>query len=87
MRRLVAGTLACGALMIGGFTGSAAAVDENAPHGGFSSHAHHVHTGSGCVDIDSVRFEHDTRGLHQGSNSSGAPGPGHGTCAAHSNHP
>jgi hypothetical protein len=48
-----------------------------------SAHTHHVHTGQGdCVDISSVLFMADHRGLHQGSNASQGPtqGPFHGTC-------
>jgi hypothetical protein len=48
-----------------------------------SAHTHHVHTGQGgCVDIASVLFMADSRGLHQGSNASQGPlqGPFHGTC-------
>ncbi len=53
-----------------------------APVGGPGAHPHHVHTGNdGCVDIDSVKFERDDRGLHRGSDSSGSRGPSHGTCA------
>ncbi len=52
------------------------------PRGGPMQHTHHVHTGNGgCVDIDSVMFDPDHRGLHQGSNASGPErGPWHGTC-------
>lgn len=53
------------------------------PVGGPGAHPHHVHTGNGdCVDINSVQFEPDDRGLHQGSNASGghARGPFHGPC-------
>ncbi len=56
---------------------------EQAPVGGAGAHPHHVHTGNGgCVDIDSVLFEPDSSGLHQGSNASGfhTQGPFHGTC-------
>ena len=49
--------------------------------GGPGAHPHHVETGNGgCVDINSVLFEPDSRGLHRGSESSGAHGPHHGTC-------
>lgn len=84
MRRFIAGAAVFAAAFVG--SGSAAgAVDENAPHGGQGSHPHHVHTGDGeCRDVDSVRFEPDDRGLHQGSNQSGPEqGPFHGTCATH----
>lgn len=50
---------------------------------GGTAHTHHVHTGNGeCVDIDSVLFMVDHRGLHQGANASRGPlqGPFHGTC-------
>ena len=45
------------------------------------SHTHHVDTGNGCVDINSVVFEADNRGLHQGASKSGALGPAHGACS------
>jgi hypothetical protein len=49
------------------------------PTGG--AHPHHVMTGNGCRDINAVLFLPDTRGLHQGSNQSGAAlGPSHGPC-------
>ena len=71
-------------LMMALFAGVANAQPaEQSPVGGQFAHPHHVHTGNGgCVDIDSVFFEPDTRGLHQGSNASGGPalGPFHGTC-------
>ena len=53
------------------------------------AHTHHVHTGSGCVDIDAVFFIPAHHGLHQGSNASSfqnpndpdpTRGPFHGTC-------
>lgn len=53
------------------------------PLGSGFAHTHHVHTGNGgCVEIDSVFFNVDVRGLHQGSNASRGPlqGPFHGTC-------
>jgi hypothetical protein len=65
------------------FAGVANAQATQSPVGGEGAHPHHVHTGNdGCVDINSVFFEPDVRGLHQGSNASGGPdrGPFHGTC-------
>ena len=58
---------------------------QPSPLGGPTAHPHHVHTANGeCHDIDSVRFEHDDRGLHRGASESGnAHGPWHGTCASH----
>ena len=58
-------------------------VAAHPPNQGEFLHSHHVHTGNGgCVDIDSVLFVPDTRGLHQGSNASRGPlqGPFHGSC-------
>ncbi|WP_350279748.1 hypothetical protein [Kribbella sp. HUAS MG21] len=64
---------------------SAAPAAAEPPIGGAGAHTHHVHTGDGgCIDIDSVAFNPDHRGLHQGANSSGPDaGPWHGTCASH----
>lgn len=47
-----------------------------------SGHVHHVITGNGdCVQIDSVRFLAQPRGLHQGATASGRErGPWHGPC-------
>jgi hypothetical protein len=54
---------------------------EQSPVGGTFAHPHHVHTPSGCVDIDSVFFEPAHRGLHGGSHASGSDkGPWHGAC-------
>ena len=56
---------------------------DKSPVNPTTGHTHHVHTGNGeCVDINSVKFEADTRGLHQGSNASGfhTQGPFHGPC-------
>lgn len=76
--RMVAVTLtAMAAIMT---TGGAAASDPVV--GGPGAHPHHVETGNdGCVDINSVLFQGGDRGLHRGSNSSGAHGPNHGSCA------
>jgi hypothetical protein len=83
MKRIV--LLVTVALLMTVFAGAAnAAPAAQAPVGGDHAHPHHVNTGNGgCVDIDSVLFEPDTRGLHQGSNASGGParGPFHGPCA------
>ena len=85
MRRWIAAAITCVTLAVGGLVGVAGAVDEHAPHGGATSHPHHVHTGDGgCHDIDEVTFEHDSRGLHRGAAESGVShGPWHGTCASH----
>ena len=48
---------------------------EQSPVGGTHAHRHFVITGSGCVDIDQVRFELGTRGLHRAANETG-PGKG-----------
>lgn len=79
---VLTGTLATAGVVAGTglLAGSAAAAP---PHGeGFLPHSHHVHTGSaGCVEIDSVLFHADHRGLHRGASSSGPDrGPWHGTC-------
>ena len=83
MKRII--LLVTVALLMTVFAGVAKAQPaEQAPVGGLFAHPHHVHTGNGgCVDINSVLFEPDVRGLHQGSNASGGPalGPFHGTCA------
>lgn len=51
---------------------------EQSPVGGTHAHQHVVMTGSGCVDIDQVLFEPDTRGLHRAANESGPDkGPWH----------
>ena len=81
MRRII--VLATASLfMMSLFAGVANAQAPQSPVGGQFAHPHHVHTGNGgCVDIDSVLFEPDVRGLHQGSNASGPTrGPFHGTC-------
>jgi hypothetical protein len=72
------------ALLMAVFAGVAQAQPaDQAPVGGQFAHPHHVHTGNGeCVDIDSVLFEPDVRGLHRASNETGMEkGPFHGTCA------
>ncbi|WP_258802410.1 hypothetical protein [Pseudarthrobacter sp. NS4] len=54
---------------------------EQSPVGGTNAHPHFVMTGSGCVDIDQVRFEPGARGLHRGAQESGpSQGPWHGAC-------
>ena len=59
--------------------GAASAVA--APPHGAGGHTHHVWTGNGeCVDIDSVAFLAQARGLHRGASSSGTGGPAHGAC-------
>jgi hypothetical protein len=71
------------ALLMTLFAGVANAQAPQSPVGGADAHPHHVHTGNGrCVDINSVFFEPDTRGLHQGSEASGGHdlGPFHGPC-------
>lgn len=50
------------------------------PHGA-GGHTHHVHTPSGCVDVNRVSFLVEDRGLHRGSNASGIEqGIWHGPC-------
>ena len=71
------------ALLMAVFAGVAQAQPaDQAPVGGQFAHPHHVHTGNGeCVDINSVLFEPDVRGLHEGSHASGEDqGPWHGRC-------
>lgn len=69
------------ALAMMAMMGTATAATAAAPHGG-GGHTHHVHTGDGgCVDVDSVAFFADDRGLHQGGNASGPErGLWHGPC-------
>lgn len=61
--------------------GTTTAAMATPPHGD-GGHTHHVHTGDGgCVDVDSVTFLADDRGLHQGGNASGVErGLWHGPC-------
>ena len=58
---------------------------DPSPVGGANAHSHHVHTGNGgCVDIASVLFEPDVRGLHRGADNNIEMGHNtlwHGTCA------
>ncbi len=63
-------------------TPAMAAPAEEAPIRGPGSHTHYVITGNGsCVSIDTVAFERETRGLHQGATASGLDrGPSHGNC-------
>ena len=83
MRKLGLTVLVAGAFAFAAVPGALGEPAPQSPVGGPGAHPHHVHTGSGCVDIDSVLFEPSTRGLHRGSNASGGPflGPFHGTCA------
>lgn len=85
MKRFVAGVSLVALVGLASFGGAAYAVDEHAPHGNETSHPHHVHTGSGCEDIDEVRFEADhLGGMHRAAIESGnTRGPWHGTCATH----
>ena len=80
MRRIL--LLVTVALLMAVFTSVANAQPaEESPVGGEGAHPHHVNTGSGCKDIDSVTFEPDDRGLHRGSDESGPErGPFHGSC-------
>lgn len=62
---------------------SAAPPVSHHPGGAGHAHSHHIHTGNGrCVDIASVFFNADVRGLHRGADASRGPlqGPYHGTC-------
>ena len=71
-------TVLAGALAAVGL--STAPVVAAPPHGP-GGHTHHVWTGNGeCVDIDSVAFLAEQRGLHRGASASGPGGPGHGAC-------
>lgn len=51
---------------------------EESPVGGQFAHSHHIHTGSGCVDIAAVLFEPTHRGLHRGAEEGAL---WHGTCS------
>ena len=51
---------------------------DRSPVGGMFAHSHHIHTGSGCVDIARVLFEPDHRGLHRGAEEGQL---WHGTCS------
>lgn len=54
---------------------------EQSPLTGAHLHTHHVNTPAGCVDINSVAFNAEPRGLHNGANNSGlSNGPWHGPC-------
>lgn len=81
MRRLLVLALLAFTLAMGSPALASAQADQS-PIGGRFAHPHHVHLPTGeCVDIDAVRFEPGTRGLHQGAEKSGpAHGPIHGTC-------
>ena len=81
MKRII--LLVTVALLMVAFAGVAQAqpyAADQSPVGGPTSHPHHVDTGNGCVDINSVEFERDARGLHQGASKSGALGPAHEAC-------
>ena len=78
LRKFCSVTLVLGAIAV---TPAAFAAAPQSPVGGPGAHPHHVHTGSGCRDIDAVMFEPGASGLHRGSNASGPTrGPFHGTC-------
>lgn len=81
MRTRILYIAAATAIGIGGLGASSASANGSPLDAPFP-HTHHVHTGNGeCVDIDSVMFGVDTRGLHQGAHKSGLLyGPWHGTC-------
>ena len=85
MRKFSTVLLAAGALSLAAAPAALTAPAEQSPVGGTTAHPHHVHTGNGeCHNIDSVRFEHDDRGLHRGASESGPDhGPWHGTCETH----
>ncbi len=80
MKRII--LLVTVALLMAAFASVAQAQPAaQSPIGGATSHTHHVITGNGeCADINSVEFERDARGLHQGASKSGALGPAHGAC-------
>jgi hypothetical protein len=79
MKRII--LLVTVALLMALSTGVAKAQPADEAPVGPGGHYHHVITGNGgCVNIDSVRFEKDDRGLHQGANKSGSNGPAHDTC-------
>lgn len=85
MRKFSTALLAAGALSLAAAPAALTAPAEQAPVGGSTAHVHHVHTGNGeCHNIDSVKFEHDDRGLHRGAHESGsAHGPWHMSCETH----
>ncbi len=79
MRRLTLVLAIAAALALAAPAGAAdpPAADQS-PVGGTHAHRHVVITGNGCIDIDQVLFEPDTRGLHRGANASGPDkGPWH----------
>lgn len=69
------------AAIVAGMSGSTTAALADPPHGD-GGHVHRVQTGNGeCVDVNSVAFLVEDRGLHRGANSSGSDqGPWHGAC-------
>ncbi len=76
MRKLLVASVAACALLV-----SAPTAFADPPIGGAGAHPHHVMTPSGCVDINAVLFNPDTRGLHRGAMASGmSRGPWHGPC-------
>jgi hypothetical protein len=92
MRKFSTVLLAASALGLAAAPTAFTAPADEAPVGTIGQpgvHYHHIHTGNGeCRDINSVGFEHDDRGLHQGASQSGSEeGPWHGTCANHRPHP
>ncbi len=78
MKRII--LLATVALLITVFAGVANAQPALHAPVGPTGHTHHVLTGSGCVDINNVKFEGGDRGLHRGANESGPHGPAHLAC-------
>ena len=83
MKRTLVTVAASVLLGLSSLAGSAAAVpaDESVV-GGPGSHIHHVHTGSGCVEIG-VPMKGGDRGLHNAVSAGtehAEGGPGHGRC-------
>lgn len=83
-RRILAGAIALAALG-GGATLAGADPAQQSPIDAHNRHPHHIHTGSGCHDIDQQLFEPKQagearhRGLHQGAIQGQVH---HGTCAS-----
>lgn len=84
MKRIIGFALAVAALGAGS-TLAGAQPAEQSPLDAHNRHPHHIHTGSGCRDIDEQWFEPKQpgedrhRGLHQGAIRGQVH---HGTCAS-----
>lgn len=68
-------------IIVAGLLVSVASVASAGPPHGDGGHIHHVHTPSGCVQLDQVTWYAEDRGLHEGASSSGfEQGVWHGPC-------